>query len=394
MKLNIPPGYEDLKHHFEIYLNCFFYSGLPIMSYKNKLYYVYVIITYLNSLSLLLATIIDLILHLDELRHIMENSRVVFALSVATWVWNLCCIQRKKIIHLMRLATAFKTVEVPSETEGFSMTKRLPKMSKLAKYVYISITVFHLSYCAVRIIIRDDRPYTTNAYYGPGTTNSPYYELLTASQIIAELTALVPFFIFTCLYAHLIAFACSQLEICQDSIKYISRNLRTNDSSETKNPMEKQLSLCIRHHQQILEYMMALEDTLNPILMGEFFLILVGMCFSAFSFAESWGNTLDMTQAFVVYCCFLGKLYVYCWLGNELTYLADGVGGAAWECDWIGASIPFQRSLITIIIIANKEFVITAGKFVPASRKTMMNVINQTISIFMFLVNMKDRTTA
>jgi hypothetical protein len=50
------------------------------------------------------------------------------------------------------------------------------------------------------------------------------------------------------------------------------------------------------------------------------------------------------------------------------------VRDAAFGCDWVGTPIPFQRCLMFIIATANKEFQLTAGKFVPISNLTMMNV--------------------
>ena len=47
---------------------------------------------------------------------------------------------------------------------------------------------------------------------------------------------------------------------------------------------------------------------------------------------------------------------------------------AAFGCDWVGTPIPFQRSLMFIIATANKASQLTAGKFVPVSNVTMMNV--------------------
>ena len=47
---------------------------------------------------------------------------------------------------------------------------------------------------------------------------------------------------------------------------------------------------------------------------------------------------------------------------------------AAWGCDWVGTPVSFQRYLVFIIAAANKEFTMTAGKFVPVSNETMMNV--------------------
>jgi hypothetical protein len=40
----------------------------------------------------------------------------------------------------------------------------------------------------------------------------------------------------------------------------------------------------------------------------------------------------------------------------------------------VGTPVPFQRCLAFIIATANKEFTLTAGKFVPVSNKTMINV--------------------
>jgi hypothetical protein len=58
---------------------------------------------------------------------------------------------------------------------------------------------------------------------------------------------------------------------------------------------------------------------------------------------------------------------------NEM-FQAESVRDAAFGCDWVGTPIPFQRSLMFIIATANKGFRLTAGKFVPVSNVTMMNV--------------------
>ena len=47
---------------------------------------------------------------------------------------------------------------------------------------------------------------------------------------------------------------------------------------------------------------------------------------------------------------------------------------AGWECDKVGAPVQFQRSVCFIIAAANREFRLTAGKFVPVCNSTMMNV--------------------
>jgi len=68
-------------------------------------------------------------------------------------------------------------------------------------------------------------------------------------------------------------------------------------------------------------------------------------------------------------------------------FQAESVRDAAFGCDWVGAPIPFQRCLMFIIATTNKGFQLTAGKFVPVSNLTMMNVgrINTVHYIFMCL---------
>ena len=53
---------------------------------------------------------------------------------------------------------------------------------------------------------------------------------------------------------------------------------------------------------------------------------------------------------------------------------SDSVRDAAFGCDWVGTAIPFQRCLMLVIATANKKLQLTAGKFVPVSNVTALNV--------------------
>jgi len=65
---------------------------------------------------------------------------------------------------------------------------------------------------------------------------------------------------------------------------------------------------------------------------------------------------------------------------KEISYInceifqAESVRDAAFGCDWVGTPIPFQRCLMFLIATANKGFQLTAGKFVPVSNVTTLNV--------------------
>ena len=68
---------------------------------------------------------------------------------------------------------------------------------------------------------------------------------------------------------------------------------------------------------------------------------------------------------------FRGTQYIICHILQ-----AESVRDAAFGCDWVGTPNTFQRCLMFIIATANKEFRLTAGKFVPVSNVTTLNVCN------------------
>jgi hypothetical protein len=55
-------------------------------------------------------------------------------------------------------------------------------------------------------------------------------------------------------------------------------------------------------------------------------------------------------------------------------FQAERVRDAAWGCDWVGTPIPFQKCIKTIIAASNNEVTLTAGKFVPVTIRTLVNV--------------------
>jgi hypothetical protein len=68
-------------------------------------------------------------------------------------------------------------------------------------------------------------------------------------------------------------------------------------------------------------------------------------------------------------------------------FQAESVRDAAFGCDGVGTPIPFLRWLMFLIATANKEFHLTAGKFVPVSNVTMMNVGIICVHIRMYVAN-------
>jgi hypothetical protein len=62
-------------------------------------------------------------------------------------------------------------------------------------------------------------------------------------------------------------------------------------------------------------------------------------------------------------------------LSHKFTHSqASSIRDAVWKTDWVGTPVSFQRCLVFIIAVAGKKFSLTAGKYVPVSNNTLLNV--------------------
>ncbi|XP_021920425.1 odorant receptor 2a-like [Zootermopsis nevadensis] len=340
----------------------------------------------------------------------MKDIRALLGMQLVVWIHLFFRFRKREIAHLLALTDSFTWEELPTkdpETGRLTKAGYLPVTQKIASHASALIYTFHFVQSSVRIATSHDKVFP--AWFPFDTTVNPAYAAVNLVQAIGSLFITCAFAGFLSLYATFICVACSQLEKLRAAILDIRQTYitlqqecgaETNKQDGEGHPltpeelfghMQKQLNDCIRHHQQIKRFMQANEDCWNFVLCALFLLMLSAMCFVAFSAITSWGDHVDVSQAVVIYLAMLSCLCVFCWLGTELSKEAESVRDAAWGCDWVGTPVPFQRCLMFIIAAANKEFTLTAGKFVPVSNKTMMNMMNQSASFFMFLLNMKDK---
>ncbi|PSN49277.1 hypothetical protein C0J52_08215 [Blattella germanica] len=114
------------------------------------------------------------------------------------------------------------------------------------------------------------------------------------------------------------------------------------------------------------------------------------MCFSSIAIVMGKDNTELLGEAVLTQGVMLSILFCYCWSGEQLRQKADAVALAAWETEWVGAPIAFQRSMLFVISAASKEIIFTAGKFVSVSNVTLVKILQQTLSLITFLLSLSE----
>lgn len=70
----------------------------------------------------------------------------------------------------------------------------------------------------------------------------------------------------------------------------------------------------------------------------------------------------------------LFQLTIYCYNGNEVQIQSQEISKVAYTCDWVDANDDVKKSLILMMVRAQRPIRMSAGKFAYLTLETLMNV--------------------
>ncbi|PNF24012.1 hypothetical protein B7P43_G08632 [Cryptotermes secundus] len=338
MKKKETQACDVTENRFRTILTLLRMAGVPInMKKVSILNSIYNVFTAINGYAMYLAFYVDIIIHNDDLKNFMKTFRVLTATSQLYWLHLNLSWRLRDFERLLRLTESFTWEDQPTRdphTGHRTLAGWIPHLQIVTKYAYAFTAFYHLVQSGVRMYISHELMYP--AWYPFDTVSSPGYELVIVMQIFESNFYTCILIGFPLLYATLVMVACTQLQKLRTDLLDIKQEMVPSGAdsgsdggeepvSRSKDGfcrMQMQLNECVRHHQAILQYVIT----------------------------------------FTVHVSSLQEVVK-----------AERVRDAAWGCDWVGTPVPFQRCLAFIIATANKEFTLTAGKFVPVSNSTMMS---------------------
>ncbi|PSN53052.1 Odorant receptor 90 [Blattella germanica] len=361
-------------------------GGIPIFMQMSIGYFMFVMVWYFCTFVTLAGVWLDAFLGHHDLKDILASLRMAIAFTVTVWVHFCLRLNVKSIEQLFRCTEVFSWEEMPSKDPSTGQLTSLGYwqwFQKGLKYMVIVNWFMHLVPCCHRIFI--EHRMMLPVWLPIDLKASPAFELTNLCQFLGTVQAGASFYSLLGLYSTTMFIVYCQV----DKLKMSFKNVKSEPSELNQNEIE--LNKCIIHHQQILEYLPKMESTLNICIGGVLFLEMACCCTCAFSAVISWGDISDMAQAMLIYFIYMTSICCVCWAGEQLSNRVESVRDVVYEGHWIEAPISFQKSIMLIITRTNARFNLTAGKFVPVNNKTMMNILQQTLSLFMFLLEIKDK---
>ncbi|KAF3054352.1 Odorant receptor 130 [Nylanderia fulva] len=221
-------------------------------------------------------------------------------------------------------------------------------------------------------------------YYIYDTNRSPSYEITLILQSIGVISAGAIFTSTDNLLGLLIFHVCGQLE-----------NLKTRILHLDQNDFYNTLSYNVQDHRRLIRSIKIIEDTFTLMLLGILF------CFALLFTVHGFLIVTVITQGYdLSFSRFLfiasasvaafAHMCLYCIVGEILVTQCNEIFEAACEYKWYKLEPRKAKTLLILMIRANKPLYITAGKLFPMTMSTLCNLIKTSGGYISFLLAYRE----
>ncbi|XP_047001591.1 odorant receptor Or2-like [Schistocerca americana] len=127
-------------------------------------------------------------------------------------------------------------------------------------------------------------------------------------------------------------------------------------------------------------------------LLGQSLSVGVCFCFQLFQTAKRSNGVQEVGKSSSYLVFELSVLFVYCWYGDDLISESEKVAFSAYDAVTSLQECPTstKRSLLLLMLRAQRPLRITAGGFFSLSRESFISVLNVSYSFFTVLRNFRD----
>nr|QXE93188.1 odorant receptor 7 [Eucryptorrhynchus scrobiculatus] len=155
----------------------------------------------------------------------------------------------------------------------------------------------------------------------------------------------------------LIIFITSQFDILQINI----RNVFTFERGKNVHCAVKKY---IQKHQFLIKFVEDLNNSINSIILLEFLLDSVNLAAALLQIITAQ-SIIEITFSLVYFVLLLSQLFILAWSANEIYTQSFNVSNAIYESNWMDQSEPIKKTMLIMLMRAQKPLALTIGPFRP-----------------------------
>ncbi|XP_076235028.1 uncharacterized protein LOC143179598 [Calliopsis andreniformis] len=283
--------------------------------------------------------------------------------------------------------SAVNDYEDMRDTEKRTIMRKHAYMSRMA---FLAVICF--SYCGSMIItvsklLLDKEQITGNASVNEAPTYpmpSGYtLEMLNVPGNLYPIIFVTEYFIMIvistgnlgsdALFFGVIFHLCGQAEVLKyEFVKSV------NDKENTA----ERFDALTRRHCHLLDLSEKLNNMISSILVAQLFTSCILICTTGFQCLLSIAdrNAVMIIKTLLVVVTLLIQLFAYSYIGDYLTNQMEGIGYSAYCCSWYNLPRFLARNIVFIIMRAQSQVQLKAGKFFLVNMETYMSIVKTSLS--------------
>ncbi|XP_014604744.1 PREDICTED: uncharacterized protein LOC106787141 [Polistes canadensis] len=207
---------------------------------------------------------------------------------------------------------------------------------------------------------------------------SPFYEMVFFLQCAQGCVTIYTNITICTLAVIFVVHACSQLEIFINLLEDIVANVDSNE----KTNVDKKLSIAVKHHIRVRNFLQMIENTMNPLYFMDIFGCSMTQCFLGYSLTMDWGKQ-DVNTVISIIIAILSvtvQIFVFCLVGEQLMLQDEKVAVKSCILEWNRIPYKKAKNIIPIVMLSNRRMKITAGTIIELSLQTFGQVIKTTVA--------------
>ncbi|XP_032669889.1 odorant receptor 4-like [Odontomachus brunneus] len=238
---------------------------------------------------------------------------------------------------------------------------------------------------ARELILKMDFPFNIS-------TNSIYIGI-TVVQFVHLMLVACGITVINSLLVTLILHDCGQIDmLCEWLTKLFSRDasLSTNETTSQSTGKITMRSI-IAKHQRIIKFSDNVEDVYTYIALMILLSDTLITCCLGFIIVTSIGTPNGgaiLVKSVLFYITMNFEVFIYCFAGEYLSAKSKKIGNAAYDSLWYNTSIKNSRTILFVILRAQKRLTITSGKIVDLSLERFTSVVKASASYISVLLAM------
>ncbi|KAJ0177826.1 hypothetical protein K1T71_006699 [Dendrolimus kikuchii] len=144
------------------------------------------------------------------------------------------------------------------------------------------------------------------------------------------------------------------------------------------------------HYNEIVRFSTNIQNIFGRVIFYQFLITGWILCTAAYKTVNMNPCSVDFVSMILYICCILTEVFLFCYIGNEITHESVILVESAYMMDWLEVPVTHRKNLIVFMERIKKPITLIAGLLIPLSNGTFISIVRSSYTFYAFLKNTEE----